>query len=308
MISVIIPFYNVEPYIEKCILSVKEQTYQDFECILVDDGSPDNSYALALKAIGNDSRFRIIRQQNKGLGGARNTGIEASKGEYITFLDSDDYLDNNFLEIAYEELVKNDADCVCCAFRRLDTEGNVLFESKPKKRLEIKEENIRHVLLNRPAAHKKLFKRKLWENIRFPEKLYFEDKATLYKLSPYIDRLLVTDKGGYYNYIVRSGSIMQSFSEKHINDLIHVHHDINKTLNKDVFSKDVIAYKLISFSLRTNSNSSHHRLIKSYIISSPRRILSGLVKDWKYKKIVLLYQLLPIKIFKFLVARKLIKL
>lgn len=251
MISIIIPFYNVENYIEKCILSVQSQTYGNFECILVDDGSLDQTYNRALQTIGDDTRFRIVRQYNKGLGGARNTGIEAAKGEYIVFLDSDDYWSADFLERMYDELIEHDVDVVVCLVKYIDEAGNVFKLKKIPKRLVDETEKIQRVLLNRPSACNKLFKRKVWEHIRFPEYLYFEDLATMYQLAPYIHNMLLTDVV-CLNYVKRSDSITNTCSSKHVQDMIQVYTTINRNLPREFFSKAYIAKALIRLVLQSH--------------------------------------------------------
>lgn len=98
MFSIIIPVYNVEQYLDKCLKSISKQTFLDFECIIVDDGSPDNSNAIIDKYVNKDQRFKVIHQKNMGLSAARNTGLDAAKGDYIAFVDSDDYIANDYLE------------------------------------------------------------------------------------------------------------------------------------------------------------------------------------------------------------------
>ena len=120
-ISIIIPFYNVENYIAKCINSVKNQTFTDFECILIDDESPDTSKQIAEQIIQNDKRFRVISQLNKGLGGARNTGLDNAKGEWVVFLDSDDYWERDFLRIMYEKATKYNADIIVCRYKSISS-------------------------------------------------------------------------------------------------------------------------------------------------------------------------------------------
>ena len=122
-ISIIIPFYNVENYIAKCINSVKNQTFTDFEFILIYYESPDNSKQIAEKLIENDSRFKIISQLNKGLGGARNTGLDNAKGEWVVFLDSDDYWERDFLQIMYEKATKYKADIIVCRYKSISPSG-----------------------------------------------------------------------------------------------------------------------------------------------------------------------------------------
>ena len=113
-ISLIIPVYNVQEYIEKALQSVVNQTFKDFEVIIVNDGSKDQSVEIVKKFIRKYDNFRLINQENQGLSGARNTGLKEAKGEYIAFIDSDDFIENNFLEELYNLAVDNDADISYC--------------------------------------------------------------------------------------------------------------------------------------------------------------------------------------------------
>ena len=112
MISVIVPIYNKDKYIKRCIDSIKKQSFNDFECILVDDGSTDNSANIVLKSIQNDSRFKYIYQKNMGVSSARNTGIKASIGEWICFIDADDFIELDYLEDFMRELNKHNCDVI----------------------------------------------------------------------------------------------------------------------------------------------------------------------------------------------------
>ena len=105
LISIIVPIYNVENYLRHCLDSIQKQTYQNFECLLINDGSPDNSAGICREYVEKDSRFRYFEKENGGLSSARNVGIEKSSGVYITFVDSDDWLDSDYLEaVSYTHL------------------------------------------------------------------------------------------------------------------------------------------------------------------------------------------------------------
>lgn len=251
IITVVIPFYNVEKYIEKCLYSVINQTFTAFECILVDDESPDNSYEVALNIIQNDPRFRIIRQQNKGLGGARNTGIEAAKGEYICFLDSDDWWEPNFLEVMYQSAVENQADMVCCQHKCIDENMNIfqpVYKIKPGEYIK---PNLFLFLMEYHIAWDKFYKRKIFNKIEFPEKIYYEDFATVYKTAFCIDKLIVVNDI-LCNYFRRKSSITTvNLTEKHIKDKVFIVGDIfsfleNVNIEKNI-KKQLLKYALFVF-------------------------------------------------------------
>ena len=106
LISIIVPIYNVEKYLRQCLDSIQNQTYQNFECLLINDGSPDNSADICREYVEKDSRFRYFEKENGGLSDARNHGIRQSKGSYLTFVDSDDWLENDALQLLYGALEK----------------------------------------------------------------------------------------------------------------------------------------------------------------------------------------------------------
>ena len=127
--SVLTPVYNVEKYIVECIESVINQTYSDFEFILVDDGSPDNSPQICDKYAQEDSRIKVIHKENGGLISARRAAIAVASGEYCVFLDSDDYLDREALEVINKKIEETSCDCVCYGFNRVNDQGSVLWRS-----------------------------------------------------------------------------------------------------------------------------------------------------------------------------------
>lgn len=128
MISVVIPIYNAEKYIKRCLESVMAQTYEDIEIILVNDGSIDSSYKLCEEISERDKRIRIINQENMGVSVARNQGLEDCKGEYVIFVDSDDYLKSNMIEVLYKNIRINEADYVICDY--ITVKEGLLIESE----------------------------------------------------------------------------------------------------------------------------------------------------------------------------------
>ena len=110
LISIIVPIYNVENYLRQCLDSIQNQTYQNFECLLINDGSPDNSADICREYVEKDARFRYFEKENGGVSSARNLGIECSGGTYITFIDADDWVDSDYLEVLYNALIDENAD------------------------------------------------------------------------------------------------------------------------------------------------------------------------------------------------------
>lgn len=131
-VSIIVPIYNVEKYLDRCVQSLIHQTLKNIEIILVDDGSPDNCPAMCDEYAKQDNRIKVVHKKNAGLGMARNSGIEVATGEFVAFVDSDDYVDTSMFELLYKEALKTQADAVFCAYQIHDKNrnGEILFSKK----------------------------------------------------------------------------------------------------------------------------------------------------------------------------------
>ena len=224
-VSLIIPVYNVEDYLEKALLSVENQTMENIEVIIVNDGSTDGSSKIIDKFCVRNTNFIVIDQKNKGLSAARNVGLNVSKGKYIAFMDSDDYIEPNFIECLYSAAVKNDADIVCCNFNYYFPEKNMkvympltsipgtFSNTKALKKL-ILDFGVHYFAWN------KLCKRSIFfeHNIRFYD-MYFEDIATSPRLFYHADKIVLLGKA-LYNYTSRKNSILNTMNICKIRDFV----------------------------------------------------------------------------------------
>lgn len=176
-VSVIIPTYNRDKELKKCIDSLIRQTYTNIEIIIVDDGSKDNTEEVVNKI--NDKRIKYYKRTNHGIGNSRNFGIKESTGEYITFIDSDDYVDNTFIEKMYEKATKDNLDLTICDYYNFYKDGKKELITLPTfKNTNIK--NNKNLLLNiNYGPCNKLYKKSLIKNIRFPEDIKYEDMPFL---------------------------------------------------------------------------------------------------------------------------------
>ncbi len=214
-ISVIVPVYNVEKYLSKCLDSILAQDFDDFEIIAVDDGSTDSSGNIVDDySTRYPERIRAIHQENAGLGGARNTGIENAKGEYIAFIDSDDTILPEFLSSLYGEIEKTGAEIAVCNLIDTYTDGRfgkVQGVNNMEINRLISARDNDNVFTVTPSACNKLFKLSLFidNNIRFPSRVWYEDLRTTYKLFPFATGLAFTHKP-LYQYYLREGSIMRN--------------------------------------------------------------------------------------------------
>ncbi|WBW98616.1 glycosyltransferase family 2 protein [Oceanirhabdus sp. W0125-5] len=213
-ISIVVPVYNVERYLRKCISSILEQSFKDFELILVDDGSTDNSGRICDEYKEKDSRIKVIHQENSGLSAARNIGIQTSEGKYITFIDSDDFIHPNMLEVLYNNLHTNKADISICDYNIVYEDKEVTKEfsnnnTKVYSNIEAVKKIVEKSKASMIVACGKLYRRNLFCDIRYPVGKYHEDEFVTYKLLYKSTKVVVTDAKLYY-YLQRSNSITGS--------------------------------------------------------------------------------------------------
>ncbi len=224
-ISVIVPFYNVEKYIGKCLKTIQNQTFTDYEVLLIDDESPDNSQAIAEKFVETDPRFKIFHKKNGGLSDARNYGIERATGDYIVFIDSDDYLHKDYLKTLYEACVDNDAEMAYCRFKFSYFNTGITFPMpfNATKKVVSNDKALKMLIKDnflRSYAWNKIYKRELFtqNDIKYPI-MFFEDIATSGRLVYNTKKVAITNKYRYY-YVKRFGSIMATMDAGKINDYL----------------------------------------------------------------------------------------
>lgn len=214
LISIIIPVYKVEKYIHRCIDSVLNQTYKNIEVILVDDGSPDNCGIICDEYSQKDERIRVIHKKNGGLSDARNAGINTVSGEYIGFIDSDDWIENRYIEKLYRLINKYHADVSVCNFIRISYEDEILnnnfkIEIKEYTNIQALEQYYDKYYVQMVVAWGKLYKKSLFKDIKFPIGKIHEDEYITYKLIYRSNKIVLTTEPLYY-YWQRSDSIMGS--------------------------------------------------------------------------------------------------
>lgn len=212
-VSIIVPIYNVEMYIEKCLETLVNQTLKDIEIILVNDGSKDGSAEIAKKYLEKyPEKIVYLEKENGGLSDSRNYGLPHAKGEYIAFLDSDDYVEKNMYEEMYKLAKKENSDMVQCNFYWE-------YPDKNKKEIaEVKEYTGKKEMLERTRveAWNKLIKREILvknPEIRFPKGLRYEDVEFTYKLVPYVEKVSILNKP-FIHYIQRKNSISNTQNER----------------------------------------------------------------------------------------------
>ena len=221
LISVIVPVYNVESYLEKCIESILIQDYVNFELYLVDDGSTDRSGSLCDSYAQRDPRIRVLHKPNGGLSDARNAALDHIKGEYVVFIDSDDFVDPKYLSTLYRLIRMKHADISICNFQYISEKGILLNRVENSGEIiELSQKDalqslVRGEVIN-TSASMKMYRTSLFKEIRYPKGQLYEDIATTYKLFFKADKL-VYQNYAFYIYLCRTGSITkQSFTAKRL--------------------------------------------------------------------------------------------
>ena len=211
MISVIVPVYKVEPYLDRCIQSIVDQTYSILEIILVDDGSPDNCPAMCDAWAAKDSRIKVIHKSNGGLSDARNAGMAAAKGEYIAFVDSDDWIAPEMLERLLRAMEKDNSDIAACTVKMVWEDGSLeelltVQTNCVLDRNQAQETLLKEDLLKQPVWYK-LYRREIIKDIPFEVGKLHEDVFWSYLAIGNASKVSIIDYIGYF-YTQRGGSIM----------------------------------------------------------------------------------------------------
>lgn len=251
-VSMIVPVYQVEKYIAQCIESVLNQTFKDFELILIDDGSKDQSGSICDLYAAKDDRILVIHTENRGAAAARNVGLDHASGRYITFLDGDDYLDEHMIARMYEEIEHSEYDMVVCDFL------NLLPDEKDNFIVHLQEETVngRNVLEHLKNERNyglwtivwnKIYKREVLENLRFPDGKYFEDEFFSNQLYLFSNQIHVIPDVLCYHRVLASSTMNTQKIENYL-DLLDALQERLDIYFKYDYSEDEI-YKVLIFLL-----------------------------------------------------------
>ena len=240
-ISIIIPVYNVENYLRSCLDSVLSQTYKDFEVLMVNDGSTDSSGAICQEFAERDSRFHYFEKENGGLSDARNYGLDRAKGHYITFLDSDDFLFEDYLENLYHASRLSDSDITIGGYCRFGDSNFYFYNDRFKsdslvslkdfQAIQYLDSMLDVTFLTFSTAWGKLFKRELFSELRFPYGKYAEDQFLIWKLYMKADKIYVFN-GASYVYRMNPSGLSNIFTLKHLDYIDALEERIKET--KDI--------------------------------------------------------------------------
>lgn len=216
LVSIIVPIYNVEKYLRKCVDSLLKQSYSNIEILLIDDGSTDNSGRIS-DGYSNYNNVRVYHKENGGLSDARNFGIEHSKGEFLAFVDSDDYVAEDYILRMIDKIQKNDVDIVACSYYDISEDGQILGKIQSTDRI-LNEKNFwDDIYINVKAtptygvAWNKLYKRNIFENLRYRKGILNEDDDIIYDVIHGRNMFMIDDLLYYYRQ--RQGSIMDQMKK-----------------------------------------------------------------------------------------------
>lgn len=280
-ISVIIPIYNTGNYLEKCVNSVINQTYKNLEIILVNDGSTDNSNEICENFKKEDSRIIYINKKNTGVSDSRNLAINKSSGEYILFVDSDDYIEDTMIESLYNDIKKYDADLACCEY--------VSKNRKQQLKLLNKNEMLSVILKEKGTSGyiwDKLYKTSIIKNekILFDKEIYIcEDMLFNARYIEKANKFIWTNKQ-LYNYIYRPNSVLnQEFNQKW-NTILKAFKEMkNIYVNNDCFDEFLAHYILAAINLKTKMYL--HNYINNNLTIECNRIINENIKQINMKRI-----------------------
>lgn len=306
LISVVIPIYNVEKYLVRCIESIINQTYTKLEIILVNDGSNDNCGSICNEYAEKDNRIIVIHKENGGLSDARNAGLKIATGEYICFIDSDDYIHEKMIDTLYNLIIDNNAQISVCSFRKVyDSFLNYAKEKKDKNIIINKLNNVEalnnlfnELYLTTVVAWNKLYNKELFENIEYPKNKYHEDEYTTYQLIYKAQKIVYTNQVLYY-YLQRNNSITGdagTFSLRRLEALDAFHERTVFFYNKglyDLCSESAYRYLacILKYYYRIDKNVRNNGIILNKLKDRYRKEYKKFRKIMKisWKKRLLLY-------------------
>ena len=309
LISVIVPIYNVEFYLRRCVDSILKQTYKNLEIILVDDGSEDSCGTICDAYARNDKRIIVIHKKNGGLSDARNAGLEIIKGKYVTFVDSDDWIEATYVERLYKLLIENNADLSSCCFYHID-ENNCLYNS-PATDGKIFIWNRKTALMNMLLGNKlqvsawgKLFRSLFFTEMgfRFPVGRLFEDIPVTYSILLKANKIIYGNFA-LYNYFDRPQSISNMvFTPKRMHSIEHlemilpeISHqfpDLNEQCAVALFRSAFSIYLIVD---EKKENSIHKKKVVDIIKKHRNTVIVSKysTKNWRIKAMIT-YMGLPI--------------
>lgn len=308
-ISVIIPVYNVERYLEKCIDSIINQTYKNLEILLINDGSKDKSGEICDEYAKKDSRIKVIHKENSGVADTRNMGLEIATGDYLMFVDSDDYISNTMIQMLYDKMVLENPDMCMCNYHEVSGDYHIIDKDKNpvicEKTLDNMSDIFEHYMGENHSLYvlpvNKLYKRNLFDGIRYKKGMVYEDELLSHHLVGKCKKVSFVNECLYY-YVQTQGSITRSeFSLKKMDateailDRIEYALNINNQACVEKSFKNVVGYFVVGYKkLDLNDQRTRERMneLKGYFDRLyPEAIKT--VKSAVWRKLLYLFFICP---------------
>lgn len=289
LVSVIVPVYNVEDYVEKCINSITKQSYNNLEIILVNDGSTDNSQKICINHQKNDSRIIVINKKNGGLSDARNTGIDIAKGDYLAFVDSDDYIHSDMIKTMISSSILEQSDIVICGHFSVNKDEISEIRNDGEKYSYNSKEALIKILIDEEInsfAWDKIYKKELFKGLRYPLGRIFEDTAFTYKLFEKANKITQLNNS-YYYYLKRDESLTNVYNPK------KYYHNFLAFYERYLFSKNnlpevklICCEKVLQHGMNIIDNSIVNKKneCKDFLVDTKNK-LSDVLKDVNISKL-----------------------
>ncbi len=285
LVSIIVPVYNVSKYIDKCISSIVNQTYQNIEIILVDDGTKDDSGIKCDAWKEKDHRIVVVHKENGGLSSARNCGLDIAKGKYIMFVDSDDFVSNNIVEIMYKQIIDNLADISICEVEHIFDSSSFNFSVDQNCKSFSSNEAIKEMWYQRsflPSAWGKLYKATLFKDIRFTLNRLYEDIDIMHEVFWRAEKIVYSNSK-MYGYVHREESITtQKFSKRDLDILLVAKKilDFAICMDKDLIPAAQSYYVVANLRVYLNApNSNEYGSVINQVDKSLKQYAPSVIKD-----------------------------
>jgi raffinose-raffinose alpha-galactotransferase len=300
LISVIVPVYNVEKYVGRCLTSIINQSYTNLEIIVVNDGSTDNSLAVCEEYAAKDNRIKLISQENKGLSGARNTGLKHYTGEYVSFVDSDDWIHRNMIEYLYNVLIRHNSEMSLCASLRVSEETISDKQYEELEGITFTRDAFMIMFLDGTitACWSRLFRKDVISGIEFPEGLNCEDFIYMYEAIRRVKAIAEIDLPLYY-YYVREDSIVnvdfnlkkfdQFYSAKKLYELVKTHTPEYAKLSVTRLAGAIVS--LLSSSRKHQGFESKEKELTSFLRRNFMLFLFNCQLNYKLRIVLFIYML-----------------
>lgn len=317
-VSVIVPIYNVDKYLRRCIDSVLNQSYSNYEVILIDDGSTDLCGDICDEYKNKFNNIKVIHQKNQGLSAARNTGIDNCSGDYLIFIDSDDYIEKHFIEYHVNVIKRYNADMVISGIETYyeGNEENNLEKKSKSEMLLPPGEVLKRMLMQKGidvGAVAKVYSRKQFENIRYPVGKVYEDMLVVDKIIRNYNRIVVSDYVGYF-YLQRQGSILHTKMDRKRMSLIDAsfylidfcQENYPEVKNAAIYRFVINNFQILKISVREKKFQKESNVIRHNILKYKKYIFLSeeITLKMKVSTFLLLFGLLPYRLSRKVYERK----